>query len=131
MGRKATIQHQYQARVMDWMDKCFGQDITNDPMERAFRFLEEALELAQAVGCTEADARGLVAYTYGRPVGEPEQEVGGVLVCLAALCGKFDFDMDELGERELARCWSKIDKIRAKHAAKPKDVRSALPGVIG
>jgi NTP pyrophosphatase (non-canonical NTP hydrolase) len=118
----------YQQRVMVWMNACFSGDVTNSPQERAFRFLEEALELAQAMGATEAEARALVSYTFARPKGEVFQEAGGVMVCLAALCGAVGEDMDAAAEAELARVWTKIDKIRAKHAAKPKDVRTALPG---
>jgi hypothetical protein len=53
------------------------------------------------------------------------QELGGVQVTLAALCFPHDLDMNEAAERELARVWTKIDKIRAKQAAKPK--HSPLP----
>jgi hypothetical protein len=48
-----------------------------------------------------------------------------VLVTLAALSNTVGIDMDEAGERELDRNWSRIDKIRAKQASKPQG--SALP----
>lgn len=120
----------YQARVQEWMLACFGADIANNKTERAFRFLEEAFELAQAMGVTKQEATDLLNYTFNRPEGEPAQEVGGVLVCLATLCTMAGIDMDDAGETELARVWTKMDKIRAKHAAKPKDVRTALPGDV-
>ncbi len=118
----------YQTRVMDWMATCFGDDITNDPLERAFRFLEEGLELAQSVGATEEDAHRLVGYVFARPRGETPQEIGGVMVCIAALCGALGHDMSDCANLELVRVWTKVEAIRAKHAAKPKGVRSALPG---
>ena len=115
----------FQARVKPWMDACFGPEISADKIERNHRFLEEALELVQANGCTQSEAHQLVDYVYGRDVGEINQEVGGVMVTLAALCLANGIDMHEGGETELARIWTKVEKIRAKQAAKPK--HSPLP----
>ncbi len=42
-------------------------------------------ELVQAVGTSREDALRLVEYVYTRPVGELRQEIGGVMVTLAAL----------------------------------------------
>lgn len=110
----------YQSEVAKWMDACFGPVVSGDVQERNYRFLEEALELVQALGCTKEEAYQLVDYVFNRPVGEHEQEVGGVMLTLAALCAAHKIDMDELGRRELSRAWTVIDKIRAKQAAKPK-----------
>ncbi|MDE1914696.1 MAG: hypothetical protein KGJ57_17650 [Sphingomonadales bacterium] len=116
----------FQAGVDRWMDACFGAQIKADQLERADRFIEEALELAQTMPGFGADrARALVDYVFGRPVGEQVQEVGGVMVTLAALCNAAAIDMACAGERELARVWTKVEAIRAKQAAKPTG--SALP----
>lgn len=117
----------FQKRVQPWMMECFGPAIASDREERNHRFLEEALELVQACGCTASEAHQLVDYVYGRPVGDKPQEVGGVMVTLAALCLAQGLDMHECGEIELARIWTKVEKIRAKQAAKPK--HSPLPEV--
>jgi len=116
----------FQSRVQPWMMACFGDVISADVMERNHRFLEEALELVQACGATAAEAHQLVDYVYGRPVGEKSQEVGGVMVTLAALCLAQGMDMHAAGETELARIWTKVEAIRAKQAAKPQF--SPLPG---
>lgn len=116
----------FQQRVRPWMLACFGEQIAADATERNHRFLEEALELVQSCGCAAGEAHQLVDYVYGRPVGERAQEVGGVMVTLAALCLAQVIDMHEAGETELARIWTKVDAIRAKQAAKPKN--SPLPG---
>jgi len=115
----------FQARVQPWMMECFGAEISADGAERNHRFLEESLELVQACGCTASEAHQLVDYVYGRPVGERAQEVGGVMVTLAALCLAQGLDMHAAGETELARIWTKVEAIRAKQAAKPK--HSPLP----
>jgi len=116
----------FQARVLPWMLECFGAAISADTVERNHRFLEEALELVQACGATQGEAHQLVDYVYGRDTGEPVQEVGGVMVTLAALCLAHKMDMHEAGEVELGRIWTKVSQIRAKQAAKP--AMSPLPG---
>lgn len=116
----------YQARVAPWMLACFGEMTEGDREERAHRFLEEALELVQACGSTADEAHQLVDYVYGRATGERAQEVGGVVLTLAALCLAEGLEMAGCAETELARVWTKIDQIRAKQAAKPK--HSPLPG---
>lgn len=118
---------QFQARVGQWLMECFGQDIAHDGMERNHRFLEEALELVQSLGCTQSEAHQLVDYVFGREVGEPVQELGGVMVTLAALCFAHGMDMEAGAEKELSRiCDPAITaKIKAKQAAKPR--HSPLP----
>lgn len=116
----------FQDRVQPWMMECFGEMIAGDRQERNHRFLEEALELVQSTGCTADEAHQLVDYVYGREIGDPHQEVGGVMVTLAALCLANALNMHDAAETELARIWTKVEAIRAKHAAKPK--HSPLPG---
>ncbi len=111
---------EFQSKVRPWLLACFGEIIAGDREERNHRFLEEALELVQACGCTAREAHQLVDYTYGREVGFPPQEVGGVMVTLAALCLANDLDMHAAGWVELDRIWGKVEQIRAKQAAKPK-----------
>lgn len=115
----------YQMRVAKWMLACFGQEISSDLQERNHRFLEESLELVQSCGCTASEAHQLVDYVFGRPEGEIYQEVGGVMVTLAALCNAQATGMNDCAEIELQRIWTKVDQIREKHAAKPD--HSPLP----
>lgn len=118
----------FQGRVAPWMLACFGPEIASDKVERNHRFLEEAIELVQACGCPREDAHALVDYVFDRPVGYRWQEVGGVMVTLAALCLAHDLDMHNWGEIELRRIWTKLSKIRAKQAAKPHG--SPLPQAV-
>jgi hypothetical protein len=122
---RAAINTPFQPRVQPWLLDCFGPVIAADTDERNHRFLEESLELVQSTGCTRIEAHALVDYVFDRPVGEIGQEVGGVMVTLAALCLAQGVDMHACGEVELARIWTKIAQIRAKQAAKPK--HSPLP----
>jgi hypothetical protein len=120
--KKAT----FQDNVQSWVVECFGADIASDRTERNSRFSEESLELLQACGATAEDCHRMVDYVFNRPAGEPEQEAGGVMVTLASLCLANDLDMHEAGERELANIRTRIDAIRAKHQAKPVELRKSL-----
>lgn len=115
----------FQIDVDEWMQACFGEEISSDKTERNHRFLEESLELVQSLGCTASEAHQLVDYVFGRPVGDPEQEVGGVRVTLSALCNANEIVEDMAARQELARIWTVVEKVRAKQAAKPK--HSPLP----
>jgi hypothetical protein len=125
---------QYQQSVRKWVEHCFGVEVANDIPTRCFRFFEEAGELCQSLGMTKAAALKLVEYTWGRPVGEPQQELGGVMVTLAALAEPAKLDMNLDGWIELSRCWAATDKIRAKQKSKKAlglDVDDPLPGGAG
>lgn len=117
----------FQARGAAWLEECFGE--SNDPLRkerRMHRFVEESIELAQALGCSKDDFLKLVDYVFGRAVGEPKQEVGGVMLTLVGVCVANGFDMMECGETELARVWTKVEAIRAKNARQVRG--SPLPG---
>lgn len=122
-----TSETSLQARVAPWILACFSAEIAADQLERNDRFIEESLELVQSLGYNESRAHALVDYVFSRPPGEPNQEVGGVMITLAALCLAAGLDMDEAGEIELFRINRPeiIDKIRKKQASKPTG--SALP----
>lgn len=112
----------FQARVKEWLMECFGVAIASDKVERNHRFLEEALEVVQAAGCTKEEALQLVEYVFARPVGELHQELGGAMTTLTALAQAHDLSLEYCANLELDRI-SKPDmvmKIRAKQAAKPK-----------
>jgi hypothetical protein len=120
----------FQNRVAPWMQECFGPEISADRVERGDRLLEETLELLQSGGYDKERVAELVNYVWGRPAGEPAQEVGGVMVTLAAYCLAHALDMQEAGEVELARILQPaiVARIRAKQAAKARDIPfSPLP----
>ena len=116
----------FQNQVWPWVVECFGAEIATDKKERNQRFGEETLELLQACGATAQDCHQLVDYVFSRPPGDPDQEVGGVMVTLASLCLAHGLDMQQAGDRELADIWTKIDAIRAKYLSKPQNIRADL-----
>lgn len=119
----------YQWRVLRWLQACFGTALQDGPAarrERAWRFLEEALELAQTAGVTKGETEALTAYTFGRPPGEIDDEVGGVMLTLAGFCAIHAVSMEKCGEDRLKSAWEHIDKIRAK--AERAAPNQPLPG---
>lgn len=116
----------FQARVAPWMGECFGAEISNDRLERGDRLVEEVYEALQWAGYPPERLATLQGYVWGRPVGEGFQEVGGVMVTLAAFCLAHGLDMHDAGETELARVWTKVEQIRAKQASK-RGLHTPLP----
>lgn len=124
-GPDVAFEQSYQERVAGWLHECFGSDVASSKLERTHRFLEEALELAQAGGCSRADALALVDYVYSRPVGDIRAETGGVLVTLAGMAEAYEIEMAAAGETELARNQARTSEIREKRARKLRN--SPLP----
>lgn len=123
--------HVFQSLVRRWVVRAFSPELADDKVQRVHRFLEEALEVAQATGsCTQEQAHALVEYVYGRPTGQLTQEVGGTLLTLAALCSAHRIDMDTCASQELMRVNRPevLEKVRIKQAAKEHDGGSPLPG---
>lgn len=110
----------FQARVSTWMEQCFLPSLYSNMTERGDRLLEEVLELLQSKGYDPTRVGTLVNYVWNRPMGEPSQEVGGVMVTLAGYCWIAGLDMHECGDTELARINRPevMAKIRAKQEAK-------------
>jgi hypothetical protein len=121
-----AVDSTFQASVRPWVLECFGDEAANDVRERGDRLLEEVLELLQSHGYDPARVATLRDYVFSRPAGEPAQEVGGVMVTLAAYCLATGIDMHAAGETELARIWTKVDAIRAKQASK-RGLHTPLP----
>lgn len=121
----------FQAGVSKWMGECFLPSLYSNMTERGDRLLEEVLELLQSNGYDPTRVATLVDYVYGRPVGEPAQEVGGVMVTLAGYCWVAGLDMHAEGARELERITQPevMAKIRRKQEAKNAlNFDTPLPG---
>ncbi len=99
-----------QAAVLEWVRATFGQ-ATLTGAERAMRVLEEAVELFQAEGLDVDRALAIVWHVYGRPRGEPAQEVGGLGVTLLAYCGAKGISADGQEVRE----WERVQAIHPDH----------------
>jgi len=85
--------------------------------ERCDRFLEEAIELVQAAGCSRERAMEMLNKVYDRPEGELYQEIGGVSVTLLALTESVGMELDELEVMEIERIESKPPEVFRKRQA--------------
>jgi hypothetical protein len=112
----------FQQRVQRWMFRVFDEEIVLSAEERNERFLEEAVELVQALNMTEEQAIQVVKYVFGRPKGEVRQEVGGVMVTLATLCSVQGINPFTCADVEMTRVEDPaiMAKVKAKQALKPK-----------
>lgn len=110
----------FQTRVGAWMLKCFNKEYASDINKRCARFIEEPVELVQALGYTKEEVLRVVDMVYSRPEGEPKQEVGGVMVTLAALCNAAGVDLHAASFDELSRIMRPevIAKIQQKNRVK-------------
>jgi len=111
-------QSKKQRLLVTWAGTAFGAPSLHIS-ERGRRFLEEAIELAQTCGVSEEEALQHVKYTYNRPAGTPQQEIGGVMVTLSVLAEVLFINVNKAFEIELTRIFSKpLMFWRAKHNAK-------------
>jgi len=107
-----------QTRVLEWVRETFGEETFN-PRERVLRFLEEAIELAQAEAVPYAQAVRVLNHVYDKPPGDPLLEVGGVGTTLLAYCASKNVSADQAERTEAARVFA-IDQtyFRERHNAK-------------
>ena len=96
-----------QARVSAWIDRTFSKEHRTDPRVRSDRFMEEATELFQAMTADRERAHDIVDYVFDRPIGEPCQELGGVVVTAMGLTSCMGEDLSELSHLEVSRVESK------------------------
>ena len=95
-----------QRQILEWCKASFGEKSLALP-QRGIHMLEEAIELAQAVGVDPAMAHKLIDFVYDRPKGSVAEELGGIGVCVAALAEAAGLDADECEVLEFERVLSK------------------------
>ena len=117
----------YQNDCRLWALEAFDYPVVYDERERAQRVLEEAVEVAQSMGMSRAEAHAIVDWKMDGEQGDIQQEVGGLLVCIAILCAAKAIDMRTCGLNELASAHERIGEIRAKQKRKPKFTHLARP----
>lgn len=114
----------FQSNVEEWMLRVFGSEVLMNKKERIHRFMEEAMELAQSLGYTLEEAKTMMDYVWSRPEGDPDQEVGGVMHCLAALCTANEISLQQASDEILEYCEGRSGSILQKHSNKPDSIVS-------
>lgn len=120
-----------QSRLYNWCYETFGQAVANSPNERAARVVEEAIELAQAIGVDRKMIDAIADRVYSRPFGDIKQEIAGTAFTLDVLAFLFDVNVDQVVWEELDRV-SQIPKenFRAKHKEKVDVGASLIPSEV-
>lgn len=96
-----------QADAAALVASAFGSESATDPKRRAIRLIEEAVELAQAVGVSRTMIEVVTDEVFTKPPGDPAQEVGGVGLCLLTLADALGLSADGSEATEVARCVAK------------------------
>lgn len=109
-----------QAAIYQWVADTFGAN-TLHTSERAMRFVEEAIELVQAVGLSAVVVHRIVDHVYAKPPGGLAQEIGGCGTTLLALAAAHGVSADDAERAEFERVL-KIDpaRFRERHDAKAR-----------
>ena len=106
LQEKATAQVntlRLQKRVVDWVRSTFDEATQANTAERALRFVEEAIELGQAVGVPRRDIDRLADRVYGNPPGEASKEVAGCGITLLSIAGTLGVDFLGVTSAEIER----------------------------
>lgn len=85
-----------------WAVETFGIVATH-PDERLARFVEEAIELADAGGMSRETLARIIERVLSRPKGDISQEIGQAMCTLTMLAENLGLSADAEADREFAR----------------------------
>lgn len=122
MPSDAEITHakeaERQRRAFDWALATYGER-TRLRRYQAFRFIEEAMELAQTQGLGLDDLILAAKYVSERKVGDTKTEIGDVRVCLDIMAENLGVSVDSCHTTALSRIHGlDADRCRMKDEAK-------------
>ena len=105
--------------ALDWAVRTFGPIASND-VERALRFIEEAVELVHAVCVPRSIAEAMVNRVYSRPAGNLGMEIGQAMLTLELLGEAVGVEASAAADREFKRIqaipkeeWARRHKAKA------------------
>lgn len=93
-----------QIAVHEWYETLFrGTPEEHSEKTLAMRFLEEALELAQACDLEKEDVYRQLNYTFSRPKGTVAEEIAGTMMTLQHIGNMKGIDIQDVTLAELER----------------------------
>jgi NTP pyrophosphatase (non-canonical NTP hydrolase) len=99
---------QHQKDWATWLRVAFPEDPVVRPKMRVTRFLEEAIELAQALGVEREKAHELLDFVYDKPVGAVDQELAGSFATLLLVAESQGLDLGQEGVKELRSAMTEV-----------------------
>jgi len=104
--------------VLKWAEATFGA-VATDPAERAMRFVEEAIEVAHAIGLEPERVRAIVDRVYSREQGTLPREIGQAQITLETFAENIGVNADLEANKEFARIQAiPREEWARRHAAK-------------
>lgn len=104
--------------ALAWAVSIFGEG-AEDGEERAMRFIEEAVELVNAVGLSASVVHAIVERIYTRHKGDRGREMGQALLTLELLAEVYGIDPSRCADVEFARIQAiPKEEWERRHAAK-------------
>lgn len=76
--------------TLQWCADTYGVDKARSRRWQALRFLEEAIELADAEGLKMHDVFNVARFVFDKPPGNTREEIGDVAICLKVLAENAD-----------------------------------------
>lgn len=122
---KQDILRRTEHSVGHWVQTKFGS-VGLEPKERGLRCAEEAIELGQALTVDREAMHKLVDHVYDRPVGDPVEEIGGVMICVQAAASILGISINDQADKE----WERINTLPQEHFDRATE-RKAAAGVDG
>ncbi len=107
--------------ALKWCADTFGP-VALDRRERALRFVEEAIELAQAEGVEIAAVGAVTGRVYSRPAGDTSKEIGQAQMCLEVLAANYGVSADV----EACREFDRVRKVPKEEWARRHSAKVAL-----
>jgi len=93
--------------AMAWAESAFGRQQMLSPQIRVLRTIEEVAEFAQCVNVPKEKLHLVIDTVYDRQRGDPNQELGGIMMTANLLCMACERDPDSVFLDELERVLSK------------------------
>lgn len=105
-------------QALQWATSMFGE-VALDPRERTMRFVEEAIELAQAMGLDPETVLAIRDRVYSREQGLIRKEIGQCAMTLEVLAESIGMNANDEATREFARVQSiPREEWQRRHEAK-------------
>lgn len=108
------------SRALMWAEQTFGP-VALDPEERALRFVEEAIELANALNVSHVTLQAIVSRVWNKDRGDVARELGQTQLTLELLSKAIGISADDEALKEFYRIQSiPKEEWERRHAAKVK-----------